>query len=150
MLLSVPLSAAGGVLVAPLGGGMWTTGSLAGIFAVLALAVRSSIQLGHRIHAAAEAGGSGGHVVALDAARDRAVPLIQTVLVTAAVLLPAAVLGARAGLEFLHPLAVTMLGGLVSLLVVQLVLLPALLTTTAGVRREPPVASRPLAEATPE
>ena len=63
----------------------------------------------------------------LAAARERAVPLLQTVLLTAAVLLPAAVAGSRAGLEFLHPLSVTMLGGLVSLLVVQGYVLPALL-----------------------
>jgi Cu/Ag efflux pump CusA len=150
MLLSLPLSAVGGVLVAPLVGGVWTTGSLAGVFAVLALAIRSSIQLVHRIRAAEESGDSGGPMVVLDAARDRAVPLIQSALVTAAVLLPAAVLPTHAGLEFLHPLAVTMLGGLASLLVVQLVLLPALLTTAAGVPPEPPLESRPLAEATPE
>jgi Cu/Ag efflux pump CusA len=54
------------------------------------------------------------------------------VLLTASVLVPAAVWGGQAGLEFLHPLAVTMLGGLVSLLVVQLLVLPALLMTTAG------------------
>jgi len=52
------------------------------------------------------------------------------------VLLPAAVLSTRAGLEFLHPLAVTMLGGLVSLVVVQVFVLPALLLTTPGHRRE--------------
>jgi Cu/Ag efflux pump CusA len=50
---------------------------------------------------------------------------------------PMAVLGSRPGLEFLHPLAVTMLGGLVSLLVVQLFVLPALLLgTAAGPRPE--------------
>jgi hypothetical protein len=54
------------------------------------------------------------------------------VLITAGVLAPVAVLGTRPGLEFLHPLAVTMLGGLVSLLLVQLFVLPALLLSTAG------------------
>ena len=150
MLLSLPLSVAGGVLVAPLGGGVWNTGSLAGLFAVLAMAIRGSILLGHRIGAAEQAGGTGEPAVVLAAAGDRAVPLLQSVLVTAAVLLPAAVLGTRAGLEFLHPLAVTMLGGLASLLVVQLIVLPALLITTSGRRREPPPGTRPLAASAPE
>jgi Cu/Ag efflux pump CusA len=75
------------------------------------------------------------------------VPLLQTVLLTAAVLLPAAVLGSRAGLEFLHPLSVTMLGGLVSLLVVQGYVLPALLATASG--RTPEPQSRPTAESVP-
>jgi Cu/Ag efflux pump CusA len=80
----------------------------------------------------------------LTASRERAVPLLQTVLLTAAVLLPAAVVGSRAGLEFLHPLAVTMLGGLVSLLVVQGYVLPALLATVMG--RKPQPGSVPAAE----
>jgi Cu/Ag efflux pump CusA len=147
MLLSLPLSVVGGVLVAPLGGGAWDTGSLAGIFAVFALAIRSSFLLGQRIRAAEQEGNANGHIAVLAAARDRAVPVLQSVLVTAAMLLPAAVLGTRAGLEFLHPLAVTMLGGLVSLLVVQLFVLPALLITTAGARREPRMKTRPQGEA---
>ena len=56
----------------------------------------------------------------------------HTQRLTAAVMAPAAVWGSRAGLEFLHPLAVTTLGGLVSLLLVQAFVLPAFLTVTAG------------------
>ena len=64
-------------------------------------------------------------------ARERTAPVLQSALITAGVLAPVAILGSRPGLEFLHPLAVTMLGGLVSLLVVQLFVLPALLLGTA-------------------
>lgn len=74
-------------------------------------------------------------------------PLLQTVLLTAAVLLPATVTGTRAGLEFLHPLSVTMLGGLVSLLVVQGYVLPALLATAAG--RKPQPERQPATESVP-
>src|SRR5207248_749978 len=49
MMLSLPLSVAGGVLAAPLAGGLWSIGSLAGLLAVLALAIRGSVLLGHRI-----------------------------------------------------------------------------------------------------
>jgi len=132
MLLSLPLSAVGCVVAAPLAGGVWNIAGLAGLFAVLALAIRGAVQLGDRVRAADEAGEGTGPAAVLAASRERAVPLAQSVLLTAAVLVPAAVWGARAGLEFLHPLAVTMLGGLVSLLVAQLLVLPALLMTTAG------------------
>jgi HME family heavy-metal exporter len=81
-------------------------------------------------------GAAGRHIVG-DAARERAVPLTQSVLVTAAVLLPATILGTRAGLEFLHPLAVTMLGGLASLLLVQVFVLPAFLLPTVRRKQEP-------------
>jgi Cu/Ag efflux pump CusA len=132
LLLSLPLSVVGGVITAPLAGGVWSIAALAGLFAVLALAIRSAVQLGDRVRAADEAGEVAGPAAVLAAARGRMVPLTQSVLLTAAALVPAAVWGARAGLEFLHPLAVTMLGGLVSLLVVQVLVLPALLMTTAG------------------
>jgi Cu/Ag efflux pump CusA len=128
MLACLPLSVVGGVLIAPLVGGVWNAGSLAGLFAVFALAVRSSILLGRRITGTA----------VLDAARERAVPLLQSVLVTAAVLLPAAAVGTEAGLEILQPMAVTVLGGLVSLVAVQGYVLPALLAST-----EQPAVQRP-------
>jgi Cu/Ag efflux pump CusA len=131
LMLSLPLSVAGGVLAAPLAGGMWSIGALGGLVAVLALAIRSSILLGYRIRAREQAGLTGPRTV-LGVARERTVPVLQSVLITAAVLAPLAILGTQPGLEFLHPMAVTMLGGLVSLLLVQLFVLPALLLTTAG------------------
>jgi len=150
MLLSLPLSVAGGVLAAPLAGGMWSIGSLAGLLAVLALAIRDSVVLGYRIRAREEAGTAGPAAV-LGVARERTVPVLQSVVITAAVMVPAAVLGSRPGLEFLHPLAVTMLGGLVSLLVVQLFVLPALLLGTATRSRPEQPGLRPAqAEPRPE
>jgi multidrug efflux pump subunit AcrB len=70
LMLSLPLSVAGGVLAAPLAGGMWSIGALGGLVAVLALAIRSSIVLGYRIRAREQAtrpargrcwGGQGAH-----------------------------------------------------------------------------------------
>ena len=156
MLASLPLSVAGGVLTALIAGGVWSTASLAGLFAILALAIRGSVLLGRRVHAAEQAsvpqprdaadnGGTDRRRVIRDAARERAVPVTQSALATAAVLLPAAVAGTQAGLEFLHPLAVTMLGGLVSLVIVQVFVLPAFLMTTAGRTRKP----APMAPGTP-
>jgi Cu/Ag efflux pump CusA len=142
MLALLPLSLVGGVLTAPLAGGVWSVASLTGLFAVMALAIRASVLLGRRIRAgeearAAGADGTGGRNIVGDAARERAVPLSQSALATAAVLLPAVVAGSRAGLEFLHPLAVTMLGGLASLLLVQVFVLPAFLVATVRQEREP-------------
>src|SRR5262249_57979839 len=56
MLLSLPLSAVGCVVAAPLAGGVWNIAGLAGLFAVLALAIRGAVQLGDRVRAADEAG----------------------------------------------------------------------------------------------
>ena len=76
------------------------------------------------------------------AARERAVPLVQSALATAAFVAPAALAGTQTGLEFLHPLAVTILGGLVTLVIVQVLLLPAFLAFTApGGRKSAPAAA---------
>src|SRR5262249_20779375 len=83
------------------------------LFAVMALALRGCVLLGRRIDSG------------MEAARDRTVAVLQTVLATAAILVPAAVMSSRPGLELLHPLAVTMLGGLVTLFLVQGFLVPA-------------------------
>jgi Cu/Ag efflux pump CusA len=115
MLASLPLSAVGGVLTAPLAGGISNIASLTGLFAVMALALRACVLLGRRIDSGVEA------------ARERTVAVLQTALATAAVMAPAAFMSSGPGLELLHPLAVTMLGGLVTLLLVQGLLLPALL-----------------------
>ena len=142
MVLSLPLAVVGGVLTAPLAGGLWSIGSLAGLLAVLALAIRGSVLLGYRIQAREQAGTVSQDAV-LEVARERTVPVLQSVLITAGVMVPAAVLGTRPGLEFLHPLAVTVLGGLVSLLVVQLFVLPALLLGTAAQARPEQPGLRP-------
>jgi Cu/Ag efflux pump CusA len=147
LLVSLPLSVVGGVLTAPLAGGVWSTGSLAGLFAVFALAIRSAVMLGRLTRDRERAGGAAATAAVLTAARERAVPLLQTGLLTAVVLLPAIVAGTRAGLEFLHPMSVTMLGGLASLVMVQGYVLPALLATAAG--REPRPEGQPAAESVP-
>ena len=149
LLLSLPLSAAGGVLAAPLAGGIWSAAALTGVFAVLALSVHAAVQLGHRIHVVEQAGQATGSDAVLAAARERAVPLAGSALLTAVVLGPAAVWGSVAGLEFLHPLAVTMLGGLVSLAVTQLLVVPALLVTAAGRPPEPTAPPEPAAAPEP-
>jgi Cu/Ag efflux pump CusA len=154
MLAFLPLSVVGGILTAPLTGGVRSVASLAGLFAVLALAIRASVLLGRCIRAREEAiaageDGAAGRNIVADAARERAGPLTQSVLATAAVLLPAAIVGSRAGLEFLHPLAVTMLGALASLLLVQVLVLPACLLATAR-RKQKPVPEEPGAAGPPD
>jgi Cu/Ag efflux pump CusA len=126
MMLVLPLGMVGGVLTAPLAGGVASTGGIAGLFAVLALTVRSGLVLVRRIRELEQVPGLvPGRLAAGVAARERSAPVIGSALATAALLLPVLLLGDRAGLEVLRPLAVTVLGGLVSSVIVTLVVLPA-------------------------
>jgi Cu/Ag efflux pump CusA len=134
LMLSLPLALVGAVLTAPLVGGIDTAGALAGTFAVLGLTVRHGLLLVRRI-TALEWDLPADDGAALAAARERAVPVLRTAVTTAGALVPAVVLGGRAGLESLRPFAVTVLGGLVTTTIVTLVVLPALIKAVADQRR---------------
>jgi hypothetical protein len=108
---------------------------LAAIVAVVALAIRQSLVLVRRAqirHATDDATDA-----LRAAAREQAPPVIITVLVTAALFVPAAVLGNGAGLEILQPFAVALLAGLVTTAVVVLFLVPTVVAAFGGLRPTP-------------
>jgi Cu/Ag efflux pump CusA len=142
LLLSVALSVVGGLIAAPLAGGIWNVGALAGLFAVLALALRHAVLLIRAVRDAecdATARGDGAISPAMRAVRERSGPVVETVLISIGALVPVVLLANRAGLETVYPMAVTVLGGLLSLLAVQLLVLPGLLRSALPVAPWPPV-----------
>ncbi len=92
--------------------------------------------------AAARAGVPFGPALVRRAAREELCPAVTTALLIAAVLLPAVLMGPTAGLEFLHPLAVSVLGGLVTTLFLALFVLPAVYLRVADGEQAGPSRSR--------
>jgi Cu/Ag efflux pump CusA len=127
IFLSLPAAALGGVLVALAGGNLMSFGSLLGVFAVLGVAVRNVLTLvsHYRDLARREGQGVSAELVQRGTA-ERFVPIMTSTIVTALAVLPFALLGNTAGLEILNPMAVVMLGGLVTVTLVSLVVVPAL------------------------
>jgi Cu/Ag efflux pump CusA len=133
LLVTVPFAALGGLLAAQVLGGVLTAGVLAALFATVALALRQTLVLVRRAQVL-----RGAHSAAPEAMR-RAVREVSpsallTLLATAAVFLPAVVLGGGAGLELLHPFAVTLLAGLITTAVVVLFVVPTLYPAFTGPR----------------
>jgi Cu/Ag efflux pump CusA len=125
--LVLPLALAGGFVAAAINGGSITLGSLAGFFAVMAIASRGVIQLlRHYRHLESEEGLPFGADLVLRGSRERLGPTVMTMIATALAVLPIVIRGPVAGLEFVHPAAVVILGGLVSSAVLTMVVLPAL------------------------
>jgi Cu/Ag efflux pump CusA len=125
--ITLPIALGGGLLAAGMDDGPMTLATVAGLLAVLALAVRNAIRLMGRIHyLRTEEAVAFGPELAARAARDRLGPVLVTALTTALFLLPAVAWGEISGQELVHPLAVVVLGGLVSSALVALFLLPAL------------------------
>jgi Cu/Ag efflux pump CusA len=140
---ALPLSLTGGLLTGLIGGLTFGLGALLGMLAVLGLAARyiammlTTIQgpdgRRNRDDDAATVYGRAGEPFG---------SLIISSAALAAVAMPFVVLGPRPGLEILHPLALVLLGGLVSSLVVALFLLPSaylhLVPPQADETRPPP------------
>src|SRR5207244_11918276 len=95
--------------------------------AVLTLGGRGVLQLiRHYRHLEGEGALPFGEALVVRGSRERLAPTVMTVVATALAFLPIVVRGPVAGLEFVHPAAVVILGGLVSSAVLTMVVLPAL------------------------
>jgi len=136
LLLAVPFAAVGGLLAAQITGGVLDGGVLAALGVAVALALRQSLVLVRRAqqHAAEHPAGEAMR----RAVRETSPPAIAALLAAAALFLPAAVMPAGAGLELVHPFAVALLIGLISVAAVVLLVVPNLYPALAGLEPLPP------------
>lgn len=126
LLLAMPAAAAGGVVAALATGELLTLGALAGGIFVVAITIRHAVALIDRYQRLEEAGGSPGVDLAMAGVQERLVPIVTTLLGTAVFALPFTVLGDVAGLEIMRPMAIFVLGGLVSSTAVLLFVVPSI------------------------
>jgi Cu/Ag efflux pump CusA len=125
--LTLPTALAGGLLAALLGGGVLSLGSLFGFITVLGIAVRNGILLiKHYQQLEQQAGEAFGPDLVLRGSRERLAPIVMTACATALALVPFVLFGNIAGLEMIYPMAVVILGGLVTSLALNLFIVPAL------------------------
>ncbi|HEY0508305.1 MAG TPA: efflux RND transporter permease subunit [Blastococcus sp.] len=127
VLATLPMALVGGVLGAFVTGGILSIGSLVGFFTVFGIAARNGILLiSHAQHLEREENETFGVGLVLRAARERLSPILMTSLATGLALVPLVVLGDRPGYEIEHPLAVVILGGLLTSTVLNLFVTPVL------------------------
>jgi Cu/Ag efflux pump CusA len=126
-LVTLPIAMSGGVVVVMVSGGVVTLGSIAGLIAVLGIAVRGSVvTMGRYRRLERRDGHPFGPDLVVRGTRDRLPAALTTALATGLFLLPFALGGEAAGLEIVQPMAAVVLGGLVTSTVVNLLVLPAL------------------------
>ncbi|MEO5818973.1 MAG: efflux RND transporter permease subunit [Vicinamibacteraceae bacterium] len=125
--LTIPFALIGGVAGVFLTGGVLSLGSLVGFVTVLGIAARNGIMLvSHYRHLQQEEGVPFGAELAQRGAEERLAPILMTALVTGLALVPIIAGGDRSGHEIEHPMAVVILGGLVTSTLLNLFLLPAI------------------------
>jgi len=136
IFLTLPMALVGGVLANYLAGGVISLGSLVGFFTVFGISARNGILLvNHCQHLEKHEGEQFGAALVLRGARERLSPILMTSLATALAVVPLVVLGDRPGHEIEYPLAVVILGGLVTSTLLNIFVVPSLYLRFAHGRR---------------
>jgi CzcA family heavy metal efflux pump len=125
--LTLPIALVGGVIAAYMGSGIISLGSLVGFLTVLGIVARNGIMLiSHYQHLEQFEGEPFGPGLVIRGARERVIPIMMTVLTTGLVLVPLIMAGEIPGNEIEHPMAVVILGGLITATLLNLFVVPAL------------------------
>ena len=127
VLVAVPSALLGGVAAVAVTGDSVSLGAMVGFVALFGMAARNTILLiSHYDHLVAVEGQAWGLATAARGAAERLTPVLLTASLTALALLPVAIQLRQPGHEIEGPMAVVILGGLVSSTLVTLVLIPPL------------------------
>lgn len=125
--LLLPTALVGGLLAVWLADGVLSLGSLVGFLTVFGIAARNGIlMVSHFQHLERVEGQVLGPELVLRGAGERLAPILMTASATALALVPLVVAGSIPGHEIEHPMAVVILGGLVTSTLLNLFVLPSL------------------------
>ncbi|RAM36359.1 efflux RND transporter permease subunit [Arthrobacter globiformis] len=145
-LLTLPIALVGAVLAAYFTGGVLSLGSLVGFLTVMGIAARNGILLiSHCQHLERIEGVPFGGSLVLRGAGERLSPILMTTLATGLALVPLVVMGDVPGHEIEYPMAVVILGGLLTSTLLNLFIVPSLYLRFAQSRKSRKAAEQELA-----
>jgi CzcA family heavy metal efflux pump len=125
--LTLPSALVGGLLAAYFTGDVITLGSLVGFLTVFGIAARNKIMLiNHYQHLEKYEGEVFGPHLALRGALERLSPILMTALATGLALVPLVISGNIPGHEIEYPMAIVILGGMVTSTLLNLFVVPSL------------------------
>ena len=122
ILSALPLSIAGAMIALLLWNSELSIPSMIGLFMLMGIAAKNSILL-VEYAIERERDGASQHDALMEACRERARPIVMTTMAMMAGMLPTA-LALEKGAEFRQPMAVAVIGGLMTSTVLSLVLVP--------------------------
>jgi CzcA family heavy metal efflux pump len=144
--LTLPMALVGGIIAARLTGGELSLGSLVGFLTVFGICARNGIlMISHFQHLERAEGEVFGPKLVLRGATERLAPILMTASATGLALVPLVIAGPISGHEIEYPMAVVILGGLVTSTLLNLFVMPSLYLRFGRSRR--PVLSRRFAQA---
>ncbi len=127
VLINLPFALVGGVAAVYMNGGLLDVGALIGFVTLFGITVRNGLMMiSHWQHLHEQDRMPWGAELVYRGARERLAPVLMTALVTGLGLLPIALGSGEAGREIEGPMALVILGGLLTSTALNLVLLPLL------------------------
>ena len=140
---TLPWALVGGVLTAYLTSGILSLGSLVGLLTILGIATRNGIMMiSHFQHLEEEEGEAFGPELVLRGARERIAPIMMTALTTGLALVPLVISGNIPGQEIEYPMALVILGGLITSTLLNLLVVPVLYLRFGKAPQERPAATQ--------
>ncbi len=115
VLCDIPLALVGGLVFTYLKLGNISIATLVGFIAVAGVAARNSIMLiSHYLHLLSQEGAGFNKATVIRGTKERLVPVLMTALAAGIGLIPLVLAADQPGKEILHPVAVVIVGGLVT------------------------------------
>jgi Cu/Ag efflux pump CusA len=123
VLLNLPLALIGGIVIVYFSSGIVSIAGIIGFISLFGIATRNGILLISRYEDLAKEGIQDVKLL-MEGALDRLNPILMTACTTGLALIPLALKGDEAGNEIQSPMAIVILGGLLSATVLNLVVIP--------------------------
>ncbi len=126
ILLNVPFAFMGGLALTYWWIGTVSIATLVGLITLAGIAARNTIMMiSHYLHLLEHEGESWGKAMIVRGSLERLVPVTMTALVAALALVPLVLSAGESGKEILYPVAVVILGGLLSSTLLDMAVTPA-------------------------